>query len=80
MTKKTRNPDRRLTKALLETADDMCRAGVMDAATAGKITGRHLRRRRAVEDLDDDTLKAIASSEVPAEYAALDDLVKDWKP
>jgi hypothetical protein len=35
---------------------------------------------RPVEDLDDDTLKAIASSEVPAEYAALDDLVKDWKP
>lgn len=35
---------------------------------------------RVVEDLDDDTLKAIGSSEVPAEYAALDDLVKDWKP
>ena len=35
---------------------------------------------RPVEDLDDDTLKAIANSEVPAEYAALDDLVKDWKP
>ena len=35
---------------------------------------------RPVEELDDDTLKAIARSEVPAEYAALDDLVKDWKP
>jgi hypothetical protein len=35
---------------------------------------------RPVEDLDDDTLKAIANSEVPAEHAALDDLVKDWKP
>jgi len=35
---------------------------------------------RPVEELDDDTLKAIANSEVPAEYAALDDLVKDWKP
>jgi len=35
---------------------------------------------RAVEDLDDDTLKAIANSTVPAEYAALDAVVKDWVP
>jgi prevent-host-death family protein len=35
---------------------------------------------RPVEDLDDDTLKAIANSEVSAEHAALDDLVKDWNP
>ena len=39
--KKTRNPSR-LTKALLETADDMRRAGVMDAAAHEKITLRHL--------------------------------------
>ena len=31
----------RLTKALLETADDMRRAGMMDAATPRKITPRH---------------------------------------
>ena len=35
---------------------------------------------RPVEDLDDDTLKAIADSAVPAEYAALDDIIKDWAP
>lgn len=35
---------------------------------------------RPIEDLDDDTLKAIANSEVPADYAALDDLIKDWSP
>ena len=29
---------------------------------------------RWVENLDDDTLKAIANSEVPADYAALNDL------
>ena len=40
MTKKTRPS--RLTRALLETADDMRRAGVMDAATHEKITLRHL--------------------------------------
>jgi hypothetical protein len=35
---------------------------------------------RPVEDLDDDTLQAIASSEVSPEHAALDDIVKDWTP
>ena len=39
-TKRTRPS--RLTKALLETADDMRRAGVMDAMTHAKITLRHL--------------------------------------
>lgn len=33
---------------------------------------------RRVEDLDDDTVKAIADSAVPSEYAALDEVVKDW--
>ena len=37
----TKKPGR-LTKALLETADDMRRASVMDAATRAKITLRHL--------------------------------------
>ena len=35
---------------------------------------------RPVEDLDDDTLKAIASASVPPEFSALDDIVKDWNP
>lgn len=35
---------------------------------------------RPVEDLDDDTLRAIAASTVPDEFAHLDELVKDWKP
>jgi PHD/YefM family antitoxin component YafN of YafNO toxin-antitoxin module len=35
---------------------------------------------RSVEDLDDDTLKAIANSAVPPEYASLDEIIKDWKP
>jgi putative transcriptional regulator len=40
MAMKTRNP--RLTKALLETADDMRRAGVMDVVAHEKITLCHL--------------------------------------
>lgn len=35
---------------------------------------------RKVEDLDDDTLKAIAGSAVPDEFASLDKLLDDWKP
>ena len=41
MTKNKTQPSR-LTKVLLETADDMRRAGVMDTATHAKITLRHL--------------------------------------
>ena len=35
---------------------------------------------RTVETLDDDTLRAIASSAVPSEFAHLDDVIKDWTP
>ena len=44
----TRNPTR-LTAALLETADDMRRSGVMDAVTHDKITLRHLGPHRPAE-------------------------------
>jgi putative transcriptional regulator len=46
MAKKTKPS--RLTKALLEMTDDARRAGVMDAATHGKITLRHLGDERDV--------------------------------
>jgi hypothetical protein len=39
------------------------------------MKGRVVRR---VEDLDDDTLKAIAAGYVGPEQAHLTDLVKDW--
>jgi hypothetical protein len=35
---------------------------------------------RRVEDLDDDTLKAIAGASVSETYAVLDHLLKDWTP
>ena len=35
---------------------------------------------RLVEDLDDDTIKAIARSEVSTEFAALDHILSDWTP
>ncbi len=41
MTKAAKEPSR-LTKALLETAGDMRRGGLLDMATLGNITMRHL--------------------------------------
>jgi prevent-host-death family protein len=35
---------------------------------------------RRVEELDGDTLKAIADSAVAPGYGALDDMLKDWTP
>ncbi|MGD0431425.1 MAG: type II toxin-antitoxin system prevent-host-death family antitoxin [Acetobacteraceae bacterium] len=48
-------------------------AAFFDLVTKGRVA-------RRVEDLDEDTLKAIAESSVPAEYASLDEIVKDWTP
>jgi hypothetical protein len=48
-------------------------AAFFELVTKGRIA-------RQVADLDDDTLKAIAESAVPTEYAALDKVVKAWAP
>lgn len=48
-------------------------AALFDLVMKGRVA-------RPVEDLDGDTLKAIAGSAVPAEHAALDEIVKDWTP
>lgn len=48
-------------------------ASFFEMVTKGRVA-------RPIEDLDDETLKAIANSSVPAEYAALDEIVKDWPP
>ena len=48
-------------------------AALFEVFTKGRVA-------RPVEDLDDDTLKAIASASVPDEHAGLDSLLKDWTP
>ena len=48
-------------------------ASLFDLVMKGRVA-------RTVEELDGDTLRAIAESAVPSEYAALDELVKDWNP
>jgi len=35
---------------------------------------------RPIEELDDETLKAIAESAVPPQYEGLDQMLKDWTP
>ena len=59
MTKKAKPS--RLAQALLETADDMRRVGIMDAATHEKITLRHLGDTAgiAVEPISGDEIRAL---------------------
>lgn len=45
-------------------------AALFEVLTRGRVA-------RQVEDLDDDTLKAIANASVPATHAELDHLIKD---
>ena len=52
---------------------------VLMSATLDELVTKG-RVARAVEDLDDDTLRAIAGSAVPPEFAHLDDIIKDWTP
>ena len=48
-------------------------AAFFELVTKGRIA-------RKVEELDDETVKAIARSSVSSEYAHLDNLIKDWTP
>jgi len=51
---------------------------LISAALFEIITKGHV--ARAVEDLDHDTLSAIAASAVGSEHSALDTLIADWIP
>lgn len=48
-------------------------AALFEVLTKGRVA-------RLVEDLDEETVKAIASASVPAEHAHLESLLKDWTP
>ena len=58
MTTKETHPSR-LTRALLETADDMRRTAVMDAATHAKITLRHLGDKRTALPITGDEIRTL---------------------
>jgi len=48
-------------------------ASLYETLTRGRVA-------RKVEDLDDETLKAIAGGKVDEAFAGLDEVVKDWTP
>jgi prevent-host-death family protein len=48
-------------------------AAFFELVTKGRIA-------RKVEELDDETVKAISRSSVSSEYAHLDKLITDWTP
>jgi len=54
-----------------QTAGQYQGAALFTVLTRGRIA-------RPVEELDDGTLGAIANGKVPAGYAHLDDLIKEW--
>jgi prevent-host-death family protein len=51
---------------------------LMSAALFEVVMKGHVARN--VEDLDDDTLRAIAGASVSATHAALDRIIEDWTP
>ena len=73
-----RYQDAALQAPVIVTKHNRAHTVLMSAALFEVLTKGRVARR--VEDLDDDTLKAIAAAAVPAEYADLDSLVKDWTP
>jgi putative transcriptional regulator len=60
MTKENKKPGR-LTKAMLETAEDMRQAGIMDEAAHTKITMRHLglKEKAGTEPLTGEDIRAM---------------------
>ena len=73
-----RYQDAALHAPVLITKHDRPHTVLMSAAMFEVFVKGRIARR--VEDLDDDTVNAIARSSVPDEHAALDQLLKDWSP
>jgi prevent-host-death family protein len=73
-----RYQDAALQSPVIITKHDRPHTVLMSAAMFEVIMKGRVARR--VEDLDDDTLKAIAGASVPETHAGLDHLLKDWAP
>jgi prevent-host-death family protein len=71
--------DRALTEPVTITKNGRDRLVVIAVAEYERLKRRDRRVRRA-EDLTDEEIVLIAAAEVPAEYAYLDDELKDWTP
>ena len=71
-----RYQDAALQSPVVITKHDRPHTVLMSAAMFEVIMKGRVARR--IEDLDDDTLQAIAGASVPETHAALDHLLKDW--
>ena len=71
--------DRALIEPVTITKNGRDRLVVISAEEYARLSRRDRRVIRA-EDLTDEEIAAIASAEVPSEYAHLDDELKDWTP
>jgi hypothetical protein len=73
-----RYQDAALQSPVVITKHDRPHTVLMSAALFAVVMKGRVARK--VEDLDDDTLTAIANASVPATHAALDDIIADWTP
>jgi len=71
--------DKALTEPVTITKDGRDRLVVMAAGEYQRLKRRD-RQVRHAEDLGDEEIALIAAAEVPAEFACLDDELKDWSP
>jgi|SRR5882724_11816964 len=71
--------DKALTEPVTITKNGRDRLVVLSADEYARLRRRD-RRVVRLEDFTDEEMALIASTEVPADYAHLDDELKDWKP
>jgi PHD/YefM family antitoxin component YafN of YafNO toxin-antitoxin module len=71
--------DRALTEPVTITKNGRDRLVMISAEEYSRLKRRD-RRVVRLEDFTEEEMAAIAQSEVPAEYAHLDDELKDWNP
>ncbi len=71
--------DLALTKTVAITKNGRERTVLISAEEYSRLKRRD-RRVLAAEELSDEEAAAVQSAQVPAEFAPLDDEIKDWKP
>jgi PHD/YefM family antitoxin component YafN of YafNO toxin-antitoxin module len=71
--------DKALQEAVTITRNGRDRLVLISSEEYQRMRASYRRARRA-EELTDEEIELISKSEVPAEYAYLDELLKDWKP
>ena len=71
--------DKALSEPVTITRDGRDRLVLLSVEEYDRLKRRD-RRVRRIEDFTAEEMEAIAKAEVPAEYAYLDEELKDWKP